>query len=368
MGKKVLVVSGVNLIDAGPLSVFRDFLDALVKNQFYKKYRIIALVGKKELFFDFKDYIELIEYRKSKESWVNRIYLEYIGFKQLSIQWNVDTWISMHDTTPNVVAKHRYVYCHNPSPFNKMSVKEARFGVKYYIFSKVYKYIYKINIKKNDAVIVQQEWMRSEFIRLYGIKNVIVARPSIPEIQIKACTCNLDNEIFFIFPSFPRYYKNFENACEAVKRLNKENFLNFKLYITLNGDENSYSRYLKRKYGNIDNIIFCGLLKREKLIDLYSKSSCLLFLSKLETWGLPISEYKFTNRPMIVADLPYAHETVGNYCQAGFVDPDDPIIISKYMKKVIDGYKLEKSEAKPVSQPYAENWGALLDMILGAKE
>ena len=68
---------------------------------------------------------------------------------------------------------------------------------------------------------------------------------------------------------------------------------------------------------------------------------------------------------MIVADLPYAHETVGKYCEAGFVNPDDPILLSSYMRKVIDGQRLKPSNAKLIRQPYAENWSALSHMLLG---
>lgn len=363
MEKKVLVVSGVNLIDAGPLSVFLDFLEALVENKYYQQYRIIAIVGKKELFERFRDYVEIVEYRDAKKSWLNRIYLEYFGFKHLSIRWNVDTWISMHDTTPNVVAKHRYVYCHNPSPFNKMSIADARFGIKYYIFSKLYKYLYKINIKKNDAIIVQQDWMREKFIEMYHPKEVIVARPSMPRIpeMIKAKHKNICS---FVCPSFPRYYKNFEVACEAARILVEKQISNFKLYITLSGNENRYSYFLKEMYGRLDNIEFCGLLSRNELFQLYANSSCMIFMSKLETWGMPITEYKLTHKPMIVADLPYAHETVGTYDEVEFVAVDDALRVSESMEKIINNEKFSPSYAANIDAPYAENWGELCKMIL----
>ena len=41
----------------------------------------------------------------------------------------------------------------------------------------------------------------------------------------------------------------------------------------------------------------------------YNKIDCLIFPSKLETWGLPISEFMAFDKPMLIADLPYAHET-----------------------------------------------------------
>lgn len=364
MDKKVVVISGVNLIDAGPLSVFNDFLNTIVMERYSEKYRIIALVGKKELFSKYVDSIEIIEFPKSKKSWFNRLYLEYIGFNKFSKKNNVFIWISMHDITPNVNALHKYVYCHNPSPFNDMSIKDAKFGVKYYLFSKFYRYLYKINIQKNDAVIVQQDWMRKEFIKMYSLKNVIVARPSFPTLSFISDKSEKEENCIFVCPSFPRYYKNFQLACEAAEKLRNEGINNFRLFLTLSGDENKYSQFLREKYGHNLNIIFDGLQSRKNLFDLYARSRCLIFVSKIETWGMPITEYKITNKPMIVADVPYAHETVGEYENVDFVSIDDSEGLKEAMMKVISGSKLESSHEYEIGAPFAKSWSDLCKMIL----
>lgn len=111
------VISGINLLDGGALSVYYDLLDEVLKNEWYKKYNIIALVADKKLFRKYENYIEIIEFKKSKKNWLFRLYYEYIYFKIFSKKNNVDVWLSLHDTTPNVIAKKRYVYCHNATPF-----------------------------------------------------------------------------------------------------------------------------------------------------------------------------------------------------------------------------------------------------------
>lgn len=269
----------------------------------------------------------------------------------------------MHDITPNVIANHRYVYCHNPSPFNHMSIKDAKYGWKYYLFSKFYKYLYKINIKKNDAVIVQQDWMRKEFINIYGVRKVIVARPSLSDIEV--IENDADNgHTKFIFPSFPRYYKNFQVACEAAKYLYENGTDNFCLYITLGGNENRYAMELRAKYEGIKVINFCGLLDRNKLFQLYASSNCLVFMSKLETWGMPVTEYKSTGKSLIVSDLPYAHETVGNYDKVAFVDPDDSVALADIMKYVIqNGEVFGRADISRIEEPYAENWNELCSLL-----
>ena len=51
---------------------------------------------------------------------------------------------------------------------------------------------------------------------------------------------------------------------------------------------------------------------------------CLLFPSKLETWGLPLSEAKAYGKPILAANLPYAKETIGNYDFVSFFDINNP--------------------------------------------
>lgn len=59
----------------------------------------------------------------------------------------------MHDITPNVKVEAQFVYCHNPSPFYKMRFSDVKYSFKNYLFTKFYKYLYKINIHKNKMLL-----------------------------------------------------------------------------------------------------------------------------------------------------------------------------------------------------------------------
>lgn len=119
--------------------------------------------------------------------------------------------------------------------------------------------------------------------------------------------------------------------------MNCRDIYNFKVILTLDGNENSYTRYIVKKYSHLKNIEFIGIQPRENIFELYRKCSCLLFPSKLESWGLPISEFKFTGKPILMANLNYAYETVGCYDNCDFFDPDNPLNLSELMHKVILG-------------------------------
>lgn len=55
MGKsnKIIVISGINIVEGGALSVFKDCLKEVVP--LYKnEYKVVALVSKKDIFSDLK--------------------------------------------------------------------------------------------------------------------------------------------------------------------------------------------------------------------------------------------------------------------------------------------------------------------------
>ncbi|KQM36617.1 hypothetical protein ASE59_15070 [Sphingomonas sp. Leaf10] len=102
---------------------------------------------------------------------------------------------------------------------------------------------------------------------------------------------------------------------------------------------------------------------------LYEKMDCLLFPSRLETWGLPISETKSLGKPMIVADLPYAHETVGSYDKVQFVNSADPRQLADIMlEKHLNGWSSVSVQADAIPGPFADNWPELVDMIVSIHE
>lgn len=363
-GKKI-VVSGINIFQAGALTIYYGLLDCMIKNGCTKKNSITIFVNKKELFSKYKDKVNVIELPKSRKSYLYRMYYEYVYFWFYSIGKNIDIWLSLHDMTPNVMAKKRYVYCHNPLPFITEDMRRYLcFNVKSSLIQRLYKYIYKVNIKKNDAVIVQQEWIRKEFRKMFDIKDIIVARPTVnSEVIISEASDDNRGRYSFIYAAYPRDFKNFEVICNAAVILKKRN-VDCEIQVTINGTENEYAKKLYDKYNDITNIKWMGLLDKKMLNKAYADSDCLIFPSLLETWGLPITEYKLYNKDILCADLPYAHETVGNYEKKRFFNPMDPEELARLMEEFIKGdviYDKEKV-SRPTGIIY-NSWFELINAI-----
>lgn len=375
---RTLVISGINLFEGGALSIYHDCLYEILREKINERFNIIAFVHKKELFKQYGRLIKIIELPKSRESYINRLWYEYFYFYRFSLRTDVDIWISLHDITPRVKTRKLYTYCHNPSPFMKRDLSKIKYSPTNVAFSFLYKYLYRINIKANTAVIVQQDWMRKKFNEMYPVKEIIVAHPAVSlkfarENSARENTAreNTDRENtdrrmagkkVFIYASYPRFFKNFEVICEAVKLLDRDDF---EVWFTLDGKENSYAEDLYKRYGKLNQIKWLGILSREEIFKKYTESDCMIFSSLLETWGLPISEYKMLNKPIFLSNLPYAHETLGDYSKSRFFDPYHAGDLADGMKRFLDGREcMHAHSSVHIDTPYVCGWEELLQLIV----
>lgn len=214
---------------------------------------------------------------------------------------------------------------------------------------------------------MQQHWLREEFKRRYGARDVIVAHP----IEVEPGTEDYDKKMVstFVYPALARALKNFELIGEAARLLEDEADWSGRILWTINPDESRFTRRLHRRYGRLKCVKFIGRQDRAAMTKLYEEMDCLLFPSRLETWGLPISETKSLGKPMIVADLPYAHETVGTYDRVRFVDPKDARQLANLMLEAHrTGWSSAPVRADPIPPPFANDWPRLVDMIVALHE
>ena len=102
----------------------------------------------------------------------------------------------------------------------------------------------------------------------------------------------------------------------------------------------------------------------------YSKIETVIFPSKLETWGLPISEAKAFGKNIILADLEYAHETLGTYEKVMFFGPDDAEKLAEKMEMLINddenmkNIEFDGNIEKNIENPFCKNWKELFDILL----
>ncbi len=360
---QTIVVSGINLFTGGTLKVMQDCIAALSAYA-GNSYQIIAMVHDEKLYPAYAN-VKYITFPKSRKSWLFRLYYEYIGFYRLSKRLEPSCWFSMHDLTPRVRAGMRLVYCHSSFPFYQAGWNDFRLQYPIFMFSVFLKHIYRINIRKNKYVIVQQEATRESFRKMYGIRNIVVSLP----VQNFAKYFRKDNEFrhtgkIFFYPASPMIHKNFGIICQALSLLEKKGVTNLEVILTIDGKENKYSRHLYKKYKHLKNLKFAGYLSREDITALYEACDYLIFPSKTESWGLPLTEAKEMGKNILAANLPYAKETIGQYDRVKFFDPDDASILAGIMKEIVEGKIRFDETAKTVyHKPFAENWDELLKIL-----
>ena len=361
-----IVISGVNLVEAGPLKVFKEAISSFANDS---NFEVFCLVNNALLFSDCNNSnVTFLEFPLVKKSWFNRLYFEYKTCNKISKIILPDVWLAMHDMSPKVCTPLQLVYCHNPSPFYKASINELKYEQKLFLFSLFYKWLYKINIKANKAVIVQQEWIGKFLVDKLGANDYIVSKPIIsnPKNEFIPDVFSDKGLVTFFFPALARTFKNFEvilNALKYLKKTDESVYRKVKIILTINKSSGDYAKNIMEEYKDLEQVQFIGAISYEEVIARYRSCDIVLFPSKLETWGLPISEAKEFSKPIILADLPYAHETLGNYSSALFIEPDNYIQLAKIMKKITTGKKVFKNANYEDSEAVIRSWDQLVERI-----
>lgn len=360
--KKRFVVSAVNFTEGGPLTALRDCLSA-ADSVLSDNWEIVALVHDSRL-FDIPR-VRFIEFPRSKFSWSSRLFHEFWRFHALSLELKPDVWLSLHDISPRVSVLRQVVYCHNPAPFYKPRLADLWWEPRFLLFTLFYRYLYRFNIHANDLVVVQQDWIRQEFKRMFNVKNVLVAHPVLVHQTAQKSGDSVKKPGVFLYPALPRVFKNFEVLCEAARLVRQQVGDIFEVRLTLNGDESKYAAYIKSHYGDIPAVKFIGRQNSQQMALQYQEADVVVFPSRLETWGLPISEAQAFGKPIIVSDLPYAHESVGNYARAVFFNPLDSKQLAAIMLAYLQGELKFNPHSQPViSSPFAPNWESLIRAVV----
>lgn len=365
-----VVISAVNFSEGGPLTVLIECLSAAAE-VLGSEWEIIALVHDRALFSHPR--VQTIAFPESKKSWLTRLGLEWGGgFLKLSREWRPDLWLSLHDITPRVHARRQVVYCHNPAPFYRLSWREARLEPPFVLFNAFYAWLYRSFIHRNHMVVVQQQWLRKEFERRYRHPCVVVAHPQVSapghissSELTGAAERNGSQQVVLLYPALPRFFKNIELLCAAVAALPKSVAGQLELRLTIDGSENRYAKDIVARHAGTPGIRFLGRQNRAQMAAQYACCDAVLFPSRLETWGLPITEAKQQRLPLLVADLPYARETVGTYDRVSFLPAQDVTAWRDAMASMVNGsWHPDGQTAMPPVAPFVEGWLPLWQLLV----
>lgn len=365
---RTIVISAVNIRKGGTLTILRNCLKYLSDLTKEEDFRIVALVHRKDL----AEYsgIEYIEMPDIIKNWGKRLWCEYVAMYRISRSLSpVCLWLSLHDTTPRVMAERQAVYCQTSFPFLHWQLKDLVFDCKIVLFALFTRFVYRLNIRKNNYLIVQAEWLRKGFSQMFGLpENKFIVAPPEPVTRIPFPTACHKNKVYtFLFAASPDCHKNFELICQAAQRLEKElGEGRFEVTFTIDGTENRYARWLYKKWGSLTSLRFAGFMSRNDLFSTYEKADCLIFPSRIETWGLPVSEFAQFGKPMLLADLPYSHETAAGCRNIAFFNVRETDELKEQMKRLLlnDKAFLLMVPERKIADPVTRTWKELFDELL----
>lgn len=331
--RKVLVISGVNMTEGGILSVLRNVVEA-AERILDPSWKIVVLAHRRDLLTTTR--AETREYPDIKASWLRRMWFELITSRKLAREVSANVWLALHDITPLVDVERQFVYCHNPTVFTKPTLRALYFDWIFVAHSLMYGLLYSLNIRRNKEVFVQQAWIRDEFIKRFRARRVIVSRPAFQcaagAPMVARVTAGPLKK--WIYPTFPRHFKNIELLGRALEILEREGDWAGEISVTITGNEGRYAKWLHRRFSRLRSLKFVGRKTASEMNALYADADGLIFPSKLETWGLPITEAQTHGLPILAADTRYAHETVGTYNAVTFFDPADAQGLAELLKEL----------------------------------
>ncbi len=355
-----LVVSAVSLVEGGPLSILLDLAEHL--GTLLDSSDVLYLVnGRVAHHFSGKRF-EVHSW--PKRSWAGRLWFEKVFARRIEHRLRPNVWLSLHDITPRLSQARQLLYCHNATPFFDRSSPLPVLDVKFQLFSRFYDYLYRWDIHRNTHIIVQQDWIRREFLRRYSLRNgqVLVARPISPgetserfKEPIPLRTPSPSAPLVIVYPTLPRVFKNIEFIGEVARLLAGEPI---RFVVTIDGTENSYARYIYRKYADIPTLQLIGRQPRSAISNMYEEADALIFPSRLETWGLPLSEFMMTGKPIFAADLPYSREVLSGYGMADLLPLGDVAAASTKLRSFCRGQFSPTRIDVAVEEPFCRDWPA----------
>lgn len=179
--------------------------------------------------------------------------------------------------------------------------KWGKIKIKYY-FARL---IFKFNIGKIKAIIVQSEYMKNELLNRFAfpVDDIYVVRQPPPTW----ITEGVDSWRYL-----PRVDKS------ALKLFYPASFYPHKNHSLLNDINGPFASLIDRivltlnpsslEAAGLSFIDFVGKLDSEGMLHHYKSCDALLFLSKFESYGFPLIEAMSLGLPIVCPDLPYARE------------------------------------------------------------
>lgn len=201
-----------------------------------------------------------------------------------------------------------------------------------FFYSALYPTYMRWLMPRRADIVVQVPFLRPAFAKTFrhSEQQITVLYPqlALPDTTNVVPYEFEPNTYNFYFPAAGYVYKRHDLLIKALAILKKRTPAlaeRLRLHFTsFAPEERQDLQALTRSAGLEKQVCFHGKVSFTTILQLYKSADALLFPSDLETLGVPLLEAGNFGLPVLVADHPYAHEVIGHYAGAKFVEPNNP--------------------------------------------
>jgi len=356
MRRRYIVVSATNISFGGPLSVLEDFLKAWAQHGDHTRAKVIVFFGGKQVLRGRG--ISVVRTPWVAGSWLGKAIFEFISARSIERRLRPALWLSLQDSVPRIAATRLWLYCHNAVYLGQFRARYLLFAAGMVVQRIGFSAWLSMLIGRCERVIAQQAWVVHALRERFGYRGKLtVCRPSLPprnqssgEHAYPATRSRRTPHVpVVIYPAYPRVHKNIESAIRAVELASRIARAPMQLVLTFSGNENLYARYVHWRFRASSQVAFAGFLSRERLFLEYERADAMLFTSELETWGLPLTEFASTGKPIVAFDYPFVRETLRGASRIWLSKPDSIISLARCL---VSALRLDAVAETPI--PAAE--------------
>lgn len=325
-----ILVNATAVRSSGALSILRQFISELSS---FRKDDLYYLFISNQL--DLPQLAGVTYIKVNKLSWLERILWDEYGFRNWIKKYQIlpDLIISFQNTGVNYsVEIPQLIYYHQPLPL--VNYKWSFFNKNeriFFLYKKFYSFFVRRYIHLNTHVVVQIPFIKEAFIRKFRFNSdrIYVIKPNIKKLDsypVKAMLFG-DEFIHFIYPATPLLYKNHEClvcALAEIRKFSSDLVKSIRIHFTFSHEKAPLNLIqCIESNGVVDNFIFSDTMGFEKLLSYYKASHALLFPSYIETFGLPLLEAANLGLPVLVTDMAYSRDVIGDYEGSCFLKLND---------------------------------------------
>jgi len=204
--------------------------------------------------------------------------------------------------------------------------------------------VYRTLCQQAAAVTVMSTQSKQDLVQHFGLPadkiaviplapaNAFAAESALPEQDIVRQKYALPSQFAF-FPAETWEHKNHIGLLEALAIVRSSRQTNIPLVCTGHPTE-FFATVMKRvrELKLTDQVRFLGFLPASEIQCLYRMSRCLIFPTRFEGWGLPLTEAFYARVPAVCSNIsPLKEQAAG---AALFFDPRNPESIAQALWKV----------------------------------